>query len=147
VEVGRDGDISAEGIAGRKYFSGPRDVRAAQQRVLECAGNLTPAQCTCNREAGFAFELRLENGNGLLAVMNKQLNADLFSIGGKLGSGKHRPPDYIKHLTIMGVRSLVVPPDSPDVETLHAPWRETGMMLAPLVIGYSTTFFPYAKSR
>ena len=33
VEIGRDGDIDAEGLAGTAYFSGPDEIRESQERI------------------------------------------------------------------------------------------------------------------
>ena len=46
-------------------------------------------------------------------------------------------------LHVQGVRTIVLPPDAPECETLHEPWRSSGIMLAPLIFGYSTVYFPY----
>ena len=42
---------------------------------------------------------------------------------------------------------MVLRPDSPEADTLHEPWRTTGMVLAPVVVGYTTLYFPPRRSR
>ena len=74
------------------------------------------------------------------------MNADLFvvanAVQAKLDGGRRRPPDRIRHLHVHGVRTIVLPPDAPEGEKLHEPWRSSGIILAPLVLGYSTAVFP-----
>ena len=74
------------------------------------------------------------------------MNADLFRIGRAFqernGGPRRRPPDQIRHLRILGVRTLVLPPDAAEAERLYAPWNTTGIMLAPIVLGYTTVYLP-----
>ena len=151
VEIGRDTDIGAEGLAGRSYFPNAGAVRASQTRIRGFANESIPLVAESDRASGFAFRLT-ENGRGqCLAVLSQSVNADLFTVAKtiqkKLGGGGRRPPDRIWHLHVHGVRTIVLPPDAPEGETLHEPWRSSGIILAPLVLGYSTAFFPLKRKR
>ena len=104
-----------------------------------------------DRASGFAFRLREDGQGQCLAVLSQSVNADLFNVAKtvqeKLGGGGRRPPDRIRHLHVHGVRTIVLPSDAPEGETLHEPWRSSGIILAPLVLGYSTAFFPLERRR
>ncbi|MFC6519807.1 hypothetical protein ACFQAT_08475 [Undibacterium arcticum] len=52
-------------------------------------------------------------------------------------------PNEIRYLKSFGARTLAVAPDDPIREMLHAPWRDSGFMLAPLVLGYGMVYFRY----
>ena len=55
---------------------------------------------------------------------------------------------FLEHgyLHVQGVRTIVLHPDAPECEALHEPWSSSGIMLAPLILGYSTVSFP-GRSR
>ncbi len=146
VEIGHDGDIAAEGLAGRRFYGSVGEVRASQTRIRSFAENAVSLVAESDRSAGFVYRLK-EDGQGQgLAVLSQSVNADLFSIAkaiqAKVRGGKRRPPDTLRHLHVRGVRTIVLSPDSPESETLHEPWRTSGIVLAPLVLGYTTAFFP-----
>ena len=151
VEIGRDNDIVAAGLAGRSYFTSPDEVHISQKRISELVNNIVPVVAESDRNAEFAYRLK-ENGRGqCLAVLSRTVNSDLFKVANilqeKLGGGKRRPPNKIQHLHVRGVRTVVLPPDAPEGEALHEPWRSSGIMLAPLVLGYSTPLFPLMNRR
>lgn len=150
-EIGHDADIGAEGLAGRRYFAGPDAVRAAQSRIRTFSDETVSLVAECDRDAGFVYRLKEEGQGQCLAVLSQAVNADLFKIANaiqaKLGGGGRRPPDRIRHLHVRGVRTIVLPLDSLEAEALCEPWRRSGIMLAPLVLGYSTAFFPFARGR
>ena len=145
VEIGHDGDIGAEGLAGRSFFANPVAVRAAQSRIRSFADETVSLVAESDRDADFAYRLKEDGQGQCLAVLSQAVNYDLFTVADavqrKLGGGRRRPPDTIRHLHVRGVRTIVLPPDAPEGETLHESWRSSGIMLAPLVLDYSTAYF------
>jgi hypothetical protein len=145
VEIGHDGDIGAEGLAGRRFFANPAAVHAAQSRIRSFADETVSLVAESDRDADFVYRLKEDGQGDCLAVLSQAVNYDLFTVADvvqrKLGGGRRRPPDTIRHLHVRGVRTIVLPPDAPEGETLHEPWRSSGIMLAPLVLGYSTAYF------
>lgn len=151
VEIGHDADIGAEGLAGRSFFANPAAVRAAQTRIRGFVDEAVSLVAESDRDTGFVYRLKEDGQGQCLAVLSQAVNADLFTVANavqaKLGGGGRRPPDRLRHLHVRGVRTIVLPPDAPQGETLYEPWRSSGVMLAPLVLGYSTAFFPFARGR
>lgn len=151
VEIGLDGDITAEGVAGRNHFSAAAIVRACQTSLKRYAGNTVSMAAELDPKSGFVYRLKEDGKEICLCVLSQKVNSDLFSIGqqirGKAGGGERRTPDIIPYLYARGVRSIVLPPDAPECERLHEPWASTGIMLAPVVIGYPSLFFPLRSSR
>ena len=151
VEIGHENDIDAEGLAGRSYFASPRAVRTAQKRITSFTDETVPIVAECDRDAGFIYRLKEEGQEQCFAVLSQVVNADLFTVANaiqeELGGGRRRPPNIIHYLHVRGTRSIVLQPDAPEAEKLHEPWRSSGIMLAPLVLGYSTAFFPFARRR
>ena len=149
VEIGHDNDIDAVGLAGRCYFDDTGQVRTSQARIRDLAGKPAQFEAKTNRNAKsnkFAYRLREKGKPGqCLAVLSERVNKDLFEIAKVVESrvdGNLRLPDSIWHLSLLGVRTIVVPPDAPEIERLHEPWGTSGILLAPLAIGYTTLFFP-----
>ncbi|QQS13791.1 MAG: UvrD-helicase domain-containing protein [Rhodospirillales bacterium] len=146
VEIGRDGDISAEGLAGRRFFGSAGAVRISQTRIRSFAENTVSLVAETDRSAGFAYRLKEDGEAQCLAVLSQSVNADLFSIAkaiqGKIGGSKRRTPDTLRHLHVHGLRTIVLPPDSAETESLYEPWRTSGIVVAPVVLGYTTAFFP-----
>ena len=145
-EVGRDGDIRASGIAGRKYFNSD-EVQRAQIKLRDHAGAISAAHAESNHEGSHEYRLVANGSDHVLAVLSDRIGSDLFDIGraiqDDIGGRKRRPPDSLNHLRIFGIRTLVLPPDSAECGQLHEPWSKSGIMLAPVVIGYTTAHFPY----
>ncbi len=145
VEIGHDGDISAEGLAGRRFFANAGAVRAAQSRIRSFADETVSLVAESDRDSDFVYRLKEDGQGDCLAVLSQAVNYDLFTVADavqkKLGGDRRRPPDRIRHLHVRGVRTIVLPPDAQEGETLFEPWRSSGIMLAPLVLGYSTAFF------
>jgi hypothetical protein len=151
VEIGRDGDIHAEGIAGRRYFKEAADVKKAQTFLRNAHQKILPADAFSDQAAEFAFLLTPEGSDQAVAVLSNSLNSDLFKIGRvvqeKHGGGKRKPPDFIRHLRVIGIRTIVLAPDAAEAERLHSPWNETGILLAPIVLGFTTTYLPTMKGK
>lgn len=155
VEVGRDGDVDAEGLAGKAFFGTAAEVRKAQASSMMLVGKVVEAMATASSAAlGYRYVVQEQKGKekvlgSPLCYLSKRLNHDLFRIAGKVndivGLGRTKPPAYFSHVRLFGVRTLVVAPDDPARELLHAPWRDSGFLLAPLVIGYSMAYFRGGK--
>jgi hypothetical protein len=152
VEFGHDGDIFAEGLTGRNYFGSAAYVRICQKTLKDLAGETGLMLAESDPSVKFAYRLKQNGHDMCLAVLSQNVNSDLFMIADKIrqriGGGKLRPPNMIPFLRLHGLRSIVLAPDAPECELLHEPWASTGIMLAPVVIGYSTiSFFRYRKKR
>lgn len=146
VEIGRSFDIAANGLAGRSFFADAETVRTSQARIRSIASEIVSLVAESDRDAGFAYRLREDGQGPCLAVLSQSVNADLFTVAkavqAKLGGARRRPPDRIRYLHVHSVRTIVLPPSAQEGEALHEPWRSSGIVLAPLVLGYSTVFFP-----
>ena len=141
VEIGRDFDINALGLAGRRHFKHPDQVRTAQSRISEFANSPVRLMAQLDRDAEDAYRLRAESETECLGVLSPRVNRDLLRIADSIGARK-RLPYLIPHLSARGARTLVVSPASTDEpEELHRPWASSGFLLAPLVLGYTALIF------
>jgi hypothetical protein len=149
TEIGREGDISASGIAGSEFFHDADAVRKNQKTLYSLSGKITSVAARQDSSTDFIYRLYLgENGEGKMigCLSNDSVNGDLFRIGDKIhessGCGSRKPPKELKNLLVFGIRTIVVPLDSPESGKLFLPWAESGFLLAPVVLGLAWGFFP-----
>jgi hypothetical protein len=151
LEVGREGDIDAAGLVGRKFFATSNTVQKAQKRILELIeAPTTDAIAWCDPSVQYAYRISDPKTNILLAAFSERLNQDLWKLAPHAAAKKEwsraMPPEKIPHLRLLGARTIVLAPDAPELSLLHEPWASTGFVLAPLVLGYTKVWFRrYAK--
>lgn len=142
VEVGREKDIDAESMAGRGFLL-EKQAKMAQLNLRNIGSAFIEASASID-PPDFNYQIKDFKGN-LLGCFNHTVNNDLFEIFRsikKLHAGaKAKTPRKISHLTVMGIRSIILPPDSLKVAEIWEPWSSSGFLLAPIVIGYSKCFF------
>ena len=146
VEIGRAQDIDAEGLVGRCFYATPEDACQAQARVMVSRGSTVSALAEMTSEnLDWRYRLAADSLGGQLCFLSKTVNNDLFFIAKEVGSNvtppKRWPPSRIKHLRVLGYRTMALSPDNPVRETLHAPWRDSGLIAAPMLLGYSMAYF------
>jgi hypothetical protein len=145
IEIGRAGDITAGSVAATALFD--------RSEVAEVQGFLTNARefpLKVSARSGpaptYAYRL-LQSDAVLLGGLAEPVNWDLFDAGAEVqrqrGGGSRRPPAWLNHINVLGVQTIVLPPESPDAELLHEPWRTSGILLAPIVLGYTTVALPF----
>lgn len=148
VEFGCSGDLTADGVSGMAHFASAEDVRAAQRRILALANGCRRARVAADSKAGYALRLYEEGSETALAVLAPVVNKDLFQVakaaGGRRPGGPWKPPLGISHLFIIGARTLVLPPDSPLAGMLHRPWAQSGVVLLPVITGFTTLAFRHS---
>lgn len=148
VEVGRIRDIDALGLVGRGLYEDANEAREAQSRVLAISHAMNSAFAeSTDKVHGWRYSVQLENGNGHLCYLSQTLTYDLWDLARFIDQhvqlGKLRPPRLLNHLRSFGVRTLAVAPDDPIREQLHSPWCESGLIAAPMLMGYSMAYFRY----
>ena len=146
VEVGRVRDVDAAGLVGKHLYGSEGDARDAQARVMALRSGTGPAKGEATTaDLDWRFKVVEEDGGGHLCYLGTSLGHDLFAIAKFVDQlvhlGKTRPPRQLNHLRTLGVRTLAVAPDDPVREQLHAPWRDSGLIAAPMLTGYSMAYF------
>jgi hypothetical protein len=143
VEIGRDGDLDAVGLVGREFFSA-KEALTAQQSVVALRARMTAASANSMAVAEWRYRICDDQGNPL-GYLSGDVNRDLFAIAKVVNElvrlGKGLPPMGLKHLRSFGCRSMVLAPDDPMRERLNSPWRESGILIAPLILGYPLAYF------
>ncbi|WP_165359574.1 UvrD-helicase domain-containing protein [Lichenibacterium minor] len=137
VEIGRTKDLQAAGLVGQRTFASVEAAQAAQDSW--CQQPLRQ-QLIARQQQTLDYEYELTDGDDVrLAVMSPQFKRGVEEVA---QFAKRWPPartfPYIRSL---GLRSIVLPTDQVELETLHDPWRSSGFVIAPLLIGYSSGRF------
>jgi hypothetical protein len=149
VEIGRDCDVTAANLVSKnKLKEGEADE--IQDNLKEFAGDFLEARAISEPSKDYIYEIEV-SGKCLGFLSNENVNRDMFEVGNvlqkKFHGRKRKPPQKIEHLRIMGVRTVVLPPDSPVLGDIHEPWASSGILLAPVVLGYPKCYFPFARRR
>jgi hypothetical protein len=144
VEIGLENDIIASGIAGRNYYNDTDTIRINQERMYDLAKKITNASASTDPTCDYIYRITPEDEDeDIASLSNSALTNDLFKIAKMMGKRKRKPPRNLQRLRIYGVRTMVLPPNSPECNSLCEPWARSGIMLAPIVIGYTKELFPY----
>jgi hypothetical protein len=144
VEIGLENDIIASGIAGRDYYNDKDIIRINQERMCDFAKGITNVSASVDPACNYIYRITPEDEEeDIASFSNSELASDLFKIAKMMGKRKRKPPRSLQRLRIYGVRTIVLPPDSPECNSLCEPWSRSGIMLAPIIIGYTRELFPY----
>jgi len=141
VEIGRIGDISADGLVGCSFFNTYKAALKSQNIIKTLNENIFEFN---GQIGGVSVDHRYEIFSDMLPntplfFLSKNVNNDMFEIAKILN--KRFPPKKLGSLRTLGTRTLVISSSDPIRERLHSPWRDSGFMLAPLLVGFDTLFF------
>jgi hypothetical protein len=131
IEIGRSGDIDAEGLVGISAFSG-EEAHNAQSFI---SGNpfVQKLFASAKKDLRWNMEL-LTEGQQRIAVLSDKVRTDLREIASV--TKRWPQPGHLAHIRSIGLRTLVIRPDDPVLERLNEPWRSSGFMLAPMLVGF-----------
>lgn len=146
VEIGRMRDVDAIGLVGRSLYASGIEAREAQTRIMTLKANMVAARAkSTDRSLDWRYRVETEDGEGHLCYLNPTVRYDLSNVAQFLEQcvhlGKSRPPRQLNNLRSFGVRTLAIAPDDPIREQLHTPWRESGLIAAPMLMGYPMAYF------
>ncbi len=145
VMIGCERDLLPSGLAGKgpENFLTPESVSESQNFLRSIHGRILEAcAITDHSVPNYPFRLFIEGKHR--ATLSGSVNEDLFTIGNQILPARLRPPDAIKHLWINGIQTIVIT-DSPERDRLHPPWNRTGILLAPILFGYTKVYFPFRR--
>jgi hypothetical protein len=137
IEIGCEDDIAVERLVGTR--SPLEQAAGAQQLLLEHACGVLPLELLRVPEADWNYRLTSPEGHKPIAMLPPWFRDDLWEAANRAASitgRKQKPPGRIKYLKALGSRSIVVAPDDPRLEQLHAPWRRSGFVLAPRLAAF-----------
>jgi hypothetical protein len=100
-----------------------------------------------DRETDWRYEVRLKECADItrLFFLSPQVKRDLLGICREMpgkGSCEYRElPKSVPGLRLFGVTTLALAPDDSRRGDLLPPWKDSGFMIAPLILGYGKIIF------
>lgn len=154
VEIGRKGDVKAEGLVGNRFFENEAEVMLAQKAMWIRRQVSTPLQANSSKASNYSFQVSIDyqyqdpRYTDLLAkhrfedklfCLDQSINSDLF-LAGKIMGQNLKPPSKFRHFYSLGARSMVLSTQDPARDLLFEPWSISGFMLAPILVGYPDVY-------
>jgi len=148
IHIGCENDITARDIA--KNMS-ETDIRTSQHFLAGLSGKITKARLIKNTGDDFRYLLKADGGKTLADITEGSLKTDLSeiknSLGRRMSTWMLDIPDTIDNLRIFGVRTIVLRPDSPESGQLRYPWNTSGILLAPIIMGFPEIRFKSGMNK
>lgn len=130
IEVGRPCDLEPSGLVGRPFFSRQDDAMAAQGKWFSQPAR---SRMFLRSEAALGWLFTLNDGAHRMAGMSERFRSDVNNIARNL----NKRIDWLGHGRSIGLRTMVVAPDSHHLETMLEPWKTSGFLFAPLIVSLS----------
>jgi hypothetical protein len=137
MEIGREGDFDLVSPV-RKALLSQADAVQLQTLLAEGKTDLLRASAKQQESGPWSYNIWVAIGDRQQVVgqFAQRVNDEIFAIAkSSWPAMKLKPPPELRHLYVLGVRSVVIPEDSPELAALHEPWATSGFLLAPLVKG------------
>jgi len=149
MQIGYDGDIDPESVAGQNNYPDSRVPDNIQKTLLTLAGTNEITWLKADLQGDDRkryYSLTLSANSNPIGFMSRQFMSDIEDVAKEIyaARGKKRLvsiPRKIEHIRLFGVRTVVLPPNSPECTHLFEPWSTSGIMLAPVILGFSTIFY------
>lgn len=141
VEIGREGDVDIGLQVARSVYETADSAVDTQRRLAMLINKRVTGYASANRKAAHRYELRLTEADTYpLAVLSPQVEGDLIAMARKVGN-KRKPPLELRHIHIVGVRTVALSADDPRCEKLHAPFSKSGIFLSPVIHAFTMAVF------
>jgi len=160
LELGRKGDVRAEGLVGKRFFGDESQIMLAQRALWTRREHSTPLKATSTREMDYVYQVSIDYEYAdsryedafkdkvfadKLFALDPSVNGDIFRAGKMMGE-KLKPPSKFRHFYSLGARTLALSTEDPIREVLLEPWKHSGFMLAPILVGYPDIYLnKYAR--
>ena len=145
VEIGRPGDLSINGLAGRNNVSEP-EYLASQRYLEEHSSVFLTLELRADPEMDWRHRVVVPENDLCVGIMSEAFKGDLWKVANVLGSREGRnlhPGQTIRYVRAFGARTIVVSEDDPELETLHPVAARTGFLLAPMMAAFTNVYFKY----
>lgn len=151
VEIGRVNDLDVEGLVGRALYASAVQAVTAQQRIMDLKAYTAGAHAVGTYiSQEWRYQILQDGSDEHLCYLSTNVGFDMFRIAKVVDQlvnmNKRRPPNQLNHLKTFGVRTIAMSPDNPARELLHSPWRDSGLIAAPMLIGYPIANFRFGGS-
>lgn len=113
--------------------------------------NVSGLLCQVDIDGVKKYLYSFTSARNTIAFSGDGLDRDLWATANKLQekahSGRLRPPEEIKPLRLIGLRTCAIAPDSPLEYEVHEPFAKSGFFLAPMIVGFPSIFFIFQRKK
>ncbi|EXJ13586.1 UvrD-helicase domain-containing protein [Imhoffiella purpurea] len=149
VEIGKTRDINVRLQVSQFGNASTEDTYQAQRLLCEHAWSSAPLTARMEGRGNWTYQLFLTDDDHAppIGFLNgDEVNRALFSVAKGFGP-RHKLPDEIRHLWVIGSGTAAIAPDDPLRQELHQPFAESGIFLVPVISGFPTVIFPWKIRR
>ena len=137
VEIGRPEDLLPSGLAGKATFP-TREAAETVQLFWRTSPWQAGLVARPTVESGWNYELGTHD-LARLGVLSPRFTEDMRKIS---NDAKRFPPaKVLPYVRSIGIRSIVLAPDDPELQHLHEPFASSGFLFAPMLTGFPSGFF------
>jgi hypothetical protein len=155
VEIGMKGDLNAEGLVGQNFFNDKASAILAQKALWNRRELTVPFAGISTKESNWHYAVSIDylfsderysdplkekRFEDPIFYLNQNLNKDLFWLGRDYLKRKLKPPQKFRYLYSLGCRTIALSSSDAERDLLHEPWRSSGFVLAPILVGYPDVY-------
>jgi len=145
-EIGREQDLDVNSPVSKNLHRTSDVAQEVQREFARRHGKIHEAEAYAIRAWDYRYRLYFkdEDKNRWIGQLSKAVNDDAWFIANMIHSRRMKPPTQIRHIFFVAAQTVVLAPDDPRLETIHSPYNETGMFLAPVLRAWT---FLYLRQR
>ena len=142
MEVGHLNDVEADGLVGQKLFKTLQAAKQAQQRLESIANHRTSAKVFIHNTNYFDYPICSDLfDDAPICYLSQQFKWDMKKMARQFHCRYYK--GMTKGVTILGARTVAISEQDLMRSKLWEPWKTSGFMLAPILIGYPKINFSF----
>ncbi len=147
IEIGRSEDFSIEGLVGTSNID-LQKAETSQKWLARHAGVIMALELNSDADFGWNFRLSSKDEGLQVAIFSDRFRDDIWEIAKRMAKKigtQINTPSSVRYVRGLGCRTLVIASDDLVREKLHAPWSQSGFVLAPRVAAFTRAQFWKAR--
>ncbi len=148
VELGRPGDVDELSPVSKTFQTSTVAAEKLQTKLLNY-DSLSRELLALQLDARpWPYILSAADDKTTWGALSQRVNHDLLALRKEFPAGERLvPPNQIRHIHLIGVRTVVLSEGDARLASLHEPWATTGVFLAPVVKALTKVFFRWRNNR
>lgn len=136
IEIGRIGDLTAEGLVGKETFATEEAAISIQREILNLHRRRIELISRPKADQNLIHELLTVDSTLRFGNLSKNVGYDLRQL-----SRKRRGYNAeLRGIRSLGIHTVAVAPNEAERSLLHYPWNQSGFMLSPSLTGFPRVF-------
>lgn len=146
-EVGLEHDVVRHSAVSALINAAPSVTQSVQRQLRETALAVVALRAWSNGtkdDRRYLLRLGEEVSNPVVATLSNDVTRGLYEIRRRLAAPTGdwlKMPTWLGPLFQCAVATVVASVDDPELQHVHDPWRQSGIWLAPVVVGLPTVPF------